>query len=173
MQVEEINSRFGVDLATKQTADVARVYGIYLESIIPRGETPLTGAPRACSLQTCGQITFLSYNRMLLAGVQYASAQQAVYTPHQVDMPALYSALAATRHVPEGAEMWCCCSRAGAREDNRLQRGPGSLGQRRCPCAPGCRPPLCALFLRGRLKRGQRSGAEGAALRVGHLWWRI
>lgn len=42
-EVEEINSRFGVDLAAKQTADVARVYGIYLESIIPKGETPLTG----------------------------------------------------------------------------------------------------------------------------------
>ena len=44
-QVEEINARFGVDVAAKQTADVARLYGIYLESVIPKGEAPLSGAP--------------------------------------------------------------------------------------------------------------------------------
>lgn len=43
-QVEDINNRFGVDIASKQTADVARLYGIYLESIIPKGDAPLTGA---------------------------------------------------------------------------------------------------------------------------------
>jgi len=43
-QVEEINARFGVDVAAKQTADVARIYGIFLESVIPKGEAPLTGA---------------------------------------------------------------------------------------------------------------------------------
>jgi Chloroplast envelope transporter len=43
MQVEDINARFGVDVASSQTADVAAIYGQFLEWSIPRGEAPLTG----------------------------------------------------------------------------------------------------------------------------------
>lgn len=52
-QVEDINARFGVDIATSQPADVAAAYGQFLEWSIPRGDAPLTGseadAIRRCS----------------------------------------------------------------------------------------------------------------------------
>jgi len=42
-QVEDINARFGVDIATSQPADVAAMYGLFLEWSIPKGDAPLTG----------------------------------------------------------------------------------------------------------------------------------
>ena len=43
MQVEEIESRFGVKLDEGRQADLQIMYGMLLESIIPRGESPLSG----------------------------------------------------------------------------------------------------------------------------------
>ena len=39
---ETINQRFGVKLAEKLTDDVKGIYGQYIESQIPIGETPLS-----------------------------------------------------------------------------------------------------------------------------------
>lgn len=43
LQVEDINARFGVDIATSQPADVAAMYGLFLEWSIPKGDAALTG----------------------------------------------------------------------------------------------------------------------------------
>jgi hypothetical protein len=43
MQVEEIESRFGVKLDQERQGDLQIMYGMLLESIIPRGEAPLSG----------------------------------------------------------------------------------------------------------------------------------
>ena len=57
-QVEDINSRFGVDLAASQPAEVATLYGLFLEASIPRAETALTGMVSHC--HPCGLLDLAS-----------------------------------------------------------------------------------------------------------------
>lgn len=38
-----MGARFGVNLASERVEDLKSMYGIYVESVIPTGEAPLTG----------------------------------------------------------------------------------------------------------------------------------
>lgn len=158
-QVEDINNRFGVDIASKQTADVARLYGIYLESIIPKGDAPLTGAHVSPAEARWGCSSTCVRACMQRQMPRWPlSRQSGNYCTPVVHGRALFL---------HGVTFLCAKCPLGARRDGAgqsacLQGGGRSLGRGRGAGASGRWAPPRALLIRGRLPGGQRLGEEGA-----------